>query len=76
MNTLSYSELSLIVGGSSQPVDFSGMTCTALQNHAGLFSSNWTDEDWANWAIAMENAGCYHGIITPSQPCPNPPGTN
>ena len=66
MNKLSFGELFLIVGGSSDSSEFSGMTCSALQNHAGLFGSNWSDEKWEEWIDAMIAADCPVGEATPA----------
>lgn len=73
MNRLSMQELALISGGSSETNEFSGMTCAALQNHAGLFGKNWDDAKWDKWIDAMIAAGCPHVIVTPSEPNPTTP---
>ena len=75
MKALTKQDLSMILGGSSQPADYSGMTCAALQNHCGMFSANWDDAEWERWLDAYAAAGCTMAVVTPSQPNPTTPGT-
>ncbi len=65
--------LAFIVGGVAIP-DFNSMSCTELQNYAGIHQHDLTPEQWDSWAKAYEN-NCLGGsiIVTPPSPDPTDP---
>ena len=74
MRTLSDQELHNLKGGSSQPVDYSAMSCAALQNYLGMFGSGLPQDQYNKLLDAIEIA-CFGGpiVITPGNPSTTTP---
>lgn len=72
MEKLTKQDLSMILGGSSQPVDYDAMSCGELQNFAGLYWNYISEAEKEKWAEACLKK-CGGAIVTPSQPNPTTP---